>query len=68
VDPIGQVIARGEQAAECVCTGELRKEEIIKARTLYPFLRDRRPETYGLLNAARPVSSARQDAPRAAEV
>jgi len=28
---------------------ELSQEKVIKARQLFPFLRDRRPETYGAL-------------------
>jgi N-carbamoylputrescine amidase len=59
IDPVGEVIARADDQPNEVRVAELRKETIIKARTLFPFLRDRRPETYGLLNLARPSAGLR---------
>ena len=49
IDPTGRVVATlGSDPGE-ICAAEITKETVTKARMLFPFLRDRRPETYGLL-------------------
>jgi len=50
IDPVGEVIARLDGRPNDVAVAELKKAAVTKARTLFPFLRDRRPETYDLLN------------------
>jgi N-carbamoylputrescine amidase len=50
--PTGQVIARLDEQVDRVCVAEISKEAVTKARTLFPFLRDRRPETYNALGNA----------------
>lgn len=46
LDPQGNVLDKLDEAPEQVLTCELNKKTVTKARTLFPFLRDRRPETY----------------------
>lgn len=55
IDPLGKVIARLDDRPNDLCAAELSKDTMVKARTLFPFLRDRRPETYDLVNV--PASS-----------
>ena len=52
IDPQGQVVATLDEAPSQVLTVEITKEAVTKARSLYPFLRARRPETYTLLSHA----------------
>ena len=55
IDPQGRIVGSLEDQPNDVCTVEIRKEAVTKARMLFPFLRDRRPETYGLLSRVPPV-------------
>ncbi len=48
IDPQGRVVAHLEEDPHEVLTVEVTKQAVTKARTLFPFLRDRRPETYDL--------------------
>ncbi len=48
IDPQGRVVARLEEDPNEVLTVEVTKKAVTEARTLFPFLRDRRPETYDL--------------------
>lgn len=50
IDPLGQTIAVLDGGPDQVAVAELSHDLVTKARYLYPFLRDRRPETYGLLD------------------
>jgi len=50
IDPMGEVVARLGDESNRVCVAELKKERVTRARAMFPFLRDRRPETYDLLN------------------
>jgi N-carbamoylputrescine amidase len=52
VDPYGQVLARAPENDVALLLVDLDLELVEEARRDMPFLRDRRPETYGLL--ARP--------------
>ena len=49
IDPQGQLVDTLDEKPNQVLTAEITKEAVTKARILYPFLRDRRPETYDLL-------------------
>lgn len=51
IDPMGKVV--GSLDAECdkVLTVKLEKSTVAHARTMFPFLRDRRPETYGAVSS-----------------
>ncbi len=56
IDPQGKIVAaldadgsKSSASEPATCTAELSKEAVTKARILFPFLRDRRPETYGLI-------------------
>jgi N-carbamoylputrescine amidase len=49
IDPQGQIVDSLDSQPNDVCVAEIAKESVTKARTLFPFLRDRRPETYDLL-------------------
>ncbi len=58
IDPQGRTIASLDTDTPQVaarqpatCTAELSKTLLTKTRILFPFLRDRRPETYGLIAA-----------------
>ncbi len=46
IDPQGNVIQTLDAEPNQVCVAEINQESVTKARTLFPFLRDRRPETY----------------------
>ena len=46
IDPLSQVVAALDDKPDQVLVAELDKATVTKARMLYPFLRDRRPETY----------------------
>jgi len=46
VDPLSNVVASLDDQADQVLVAELDKSAVTRARILYPFLRDRRPETY----------------------
>ena len=50
VDPMGQVIAALGDEANAATAAGLEKAVVTKARALFPFLRDRRPETYNLVS------------------
>lgn len=50
IDPTGKVVAKLANGPGEVCVGEIAKETVTKDRTLFPFLRDRRPEMYGLIS------------------
>ena len=61
IDPLGQVVVALNGQPDQVCAAEITKETVTRARSLYPFLRDRRPETYGLVfNSTGSVSSGRR--------
>jgi len=47
IDPKGQIVDTLDGKPNKVCTVEVTKETVTQARILFPFLRDRRPETYG---------------------
>lgn len=48
-DPWGHVIARANAETDEVLVCEIDLDEAIKARQAWPMLRDRRPDTYGLV-------------------
>ena len=58
IDPQGRVVDGLDDRPNAVCSVELAKESVTRARILYPFLRDRRPETYNLVRDL-PVSDSR---------
>ncbi len=49
VDPMSKVIAKASANEPAIALAELDKKTIRKARMYFPFLKDRRPETYGAL-------------------
>ncbi len=49
IDPTGNVVDSLDNKPNQVLTREIFKEVVTRARTYYPFLRDRRPETYDIL-------------------
>lgn len=57
IDPVGGVVQKLDEAPNRAIVGEADKEAVSRARMLFPFLRDRRPETYGPL-AEPPSGSA----------
>lgn len=57
IDPQGRVVDSLGGEASAVCTAEITKDAVTKARILYPFLRDRRPETYDLVANSLPPTS-----------
>ncbi len=59
VDPFGEIISSLGDKGDGIALAELSKERITKARTMFPFLRDRRPETYARV-AMSPYSQGRQ--------
>jgi len=48
IDPEGQIIVQGGDKEEIVIT-DIDLDEVGKARNLFPYFRDRRPELYGRL-------------------
>jgi len=66
IDPLGNVVDALDERPDQVLVTPLDKGAVTKARTLYPFLRDRRPETYGHV-AAPLIASARVTTPPANE-
>ena len=46
IDPLSRIVGVLDEKPNQVLTCGLTKETVTKARMLYPFLRDRRPETY----------------------
>ena len=46
IDPLSRIVGALDEKPNQVLTCGLAKETVTKARMLYPFLRDRRPETY----------------------
>ena len=48
IDPKGQIVDTLGDELSAVCTVEITKQAVTQARILFPFLRDRRPETYDL--------------------
>lgn len=48
IDPKGQIVDTLGDEPNAVCTVEISKETVTQARILFPFLRDRRPETYNM--------------------
>ena len=50
VDPMGRIVTSLDDSPDQVTTAVLDGQTVAKARYLFPFLRDRRPETYDLLN------------------
>jgi N-carbamoylputrescine amidase len=57
VDPQSGLAAAVDDRPNQVCTAEIEKAAVTKARTLFPFLRDRRPETYDLVAYPPPPSA-----------
>lgn len=51
IDPQGRVVDTLDDKPNQVLVSELGKDAVTKARIFYPFLRDRRPETYDLFGA-----------------
>jgi len=51
IDPIGSVVMSLDGKPDQVVTGDLQKETLRKARVMFPYLRDRRPETYSQVMA-----------------
>ncbi len=49
IDPLGRIVGSLDSQPNEVCTVDISKEFVTKARTMLPFLRDRRPETYDLV-------------------
>jgi N-carbamoylputrescine amidase len=49
IDPQGHVVGTLDEEPAQLLTATIEKGAVPKARTLFPFLRDRRPETYGLI-------------------
>lgn len=49
LDPTGQTVCALDAEPNRVALAELNKAAVFRARMLFPFLRDRRPETYKLL-------------------
>lgn len=49
IDPMGSVVMSLDEKPDQVVTVDLQKEAIRKARVLFPYLRDRRPETYSMV-------------------
>ena len=50
IDPLGRPVVTLNDEPDQVATAELHKDVVTMARRLFPFLRDRRPETYRLLD------------------
>lgn len=50
IDPLGQIVERVDEKPGQLCTAALDHEVLARARYLFPFLRDRRPETYSLVS------------------
>ncbi len=51
IDPLGQVVSALDDKPNQTLTVQLEKSTVTKARMMFPFLRDRRPETYGAVAA-----------------
>lgn len=49
IDPLGHVVGELDDKVNQVLTCKIDKDTVTKARMLFPFLRDRRPETYTFL-------------------
>jgi len=49
LDPMGDELAAVESGSEGCCCGEVKTEDVVRARRQYSFLRDRRPEVYRAL-------------------
>jgi N-carbamoylputrescine amidase len=49
VDPQGRIVNALDAESNQVSVVEVSKEEVTQARILFPFLRDRRPETYDIV-------------------
>lgn len=49
VSPFGEVIHRASRTADEVFVVDIDRQQIVEARISHPFLRDRRPEAYGVL-------------------
>jgi len=47
IDPLGKVMTALDARGGQVAVAEISQDRVFEARTLLPFLRDRRPETYG---------------------
>lgn len=54
IDPRGQIVASLEDQCNEVCIAEIDHDSVDSARLLFPFLRDRRPETYSLVSHTNP--------------
>ena len=52
-NPMGEVVARAKEGEEELLVAELDLSLIEQARQVLPFLRDRRPEVYGVLSDVR---------------
>ena len=50
IDPMGHVVKALDERPDQVLTVGLEKTVVTKARMMFPFLRDRRPETYGAVS------------------
>lgn len=50
-DPRGQIIAQASRDRDEVLVADLDLDQIAEVRKVWPFLRDRRPETYGPVTA-----------------
>lgn len=59
IDPTGNVVDQLDEGVDRVLVASIEKSAVTRARMLYPFLRDRRPETYTRV-AARFTASAKE--------
>jgi len=61
IDPLSRISGACDDNPSQVCTVEIAKETVTKARVLFPFLRDRRPETYERVSVFRCDSGTQRD-------
>lgn len=64
IDPYGRIEASLDDEPNALLTCHLANERIIEARTRFPFLRDRRPETYDWLTRSPSDAEPDDDARR----
>jgi N-carbamoylputrescine amidase len=61
IDPLGHVVERLDEKPDQIGTVSLDHDLLMRARYLYPFLRDRRPETYGLVSRVPVIGTGESD-------
>ena len=52
ISPLGKILEQASPVAEQLLTVEIRREQVIEARTRFPLFRDRRPDAYSAVTAA----------------